>query len=314
VRAGHGHAGPADDAAAVAATLGRVRDALAPSVFLLASATMAVWAIDGVLGPTGLSERIGPGAVALLYGVATAPALRGLLAGVVVVSLAVVLVAWALRRSARARTADVLAAYVPYAVGLGIVPVAFAVHDPVLGRGIPLVADLLSGFGDPFSRAATGVVAFYGGGVVLLALLGGALLFAVVVLSLLRLGVRFGVPEDDPAGPAAAGAGLLSAAGFLGAAGGPVALVVAGVAGAVLVRDLGRYGTVLGREVGRRGPTGRAEAVHAVGAVLVGAVATGLALALARAVAGVSVAPGVPVQVPLLGALAGVVLLVLALR
>ena len=313
-RSGASGAPQAGDAAAVAAAVERVGDVLAPAAFLLASGTLAVWAIEALLGPSGLAERVGPEPAVLVYGVATSPALRGLLVGVAAVAAVVVVLAWLLRRSVRARAGDVLAAYVPYAVGLGVVPVAFAVHDPVLGRGIPLVAELLSGFGEPFARVATGAVAFYGGGVVLLGLLGGALLLAAGTIALLWVGIGFGIPSGAPAGPALAGTGLLSAAGFLGAGGGPTWLVALGVLGSVLVRDLGRYGTVLGREVGRGAPTGRAEVVHAVGTVPVGLVGVGLALGLARLVTGTPVTPGVPVQVPLFGALAGVVLLVLALR
>ena len=218
-----------------------------------------------------------------------------------------------LRRTVRESTSDLFVGYVPFAVGAGVVLLAFTLEGTVLPTAIPTVAANLGGFGDPFASLATGVVEFYGGGVVVSALFGVASLLAVGVVSLLWVVRRLGLVTERSAGPTLAAVGLLVAAGFGTAVGHGPALAIGGVAAALLVRDVGTYGTTLGRELGRAAPTRRTELVHAVGAGLVAVLGVGVATAAARTAGVTALALPVPVGGPLLAAAVALVLLVLIL-
>jgi hypothetical protein len=281
-------------------------------VFLVAVAVLATGA-EAALGPMALRAALG-GAGGPLSALVAAPPLRALLVGFLVLATLVVGAVGLLRRTVRGSTSDLFVGYVPFAVGTGVVVLAFTLEGAVLPTAIPAVAANLGGFGEQFARLATGVVAFYGGGVVLSALFGVASLLAVGVVSLLWVVLRLGLVAERSAGPTLAAVGLLAATGFGTAVGHGPALAIGGVAAALLVRDLGTYGTTLGRELGRAAPTRRTELVHAVGAGLVAAVGVGVATAAARTAGVTALALPVPVAGPLLAAVIALVLLVLVLR
>lgn len=297
----------------VAETLVRVAAGARPVAGVLLFFSLPVAGGEAGIGPLALRAMLG-GAGGVLGGIAAAQPLRLLLVGFVVFAALVVGVVALLRRSVREATSDLFVGYVPFAVGTGVVLVAFTVHGPVLSAALPAVTANLGGFSDPFAELSAGVVEFYGGGVVLSALFGLASLLAVGVVSTLWVVLRLGLVSELAAGPALAATGLLVATGFATAVGASPALVVGGVAAALLVRDVGTYGTTLGAELGRAAPTRRTELVHAVGAGLVAVVGVGLATAVAGVAGGTALALPVPVAGPLAAALGALVLLVLVLR
>jgi uncharacterized membrane protein len=101
---------------------------------------------------------------------------------------------------------------------------------------------------------------------------------------------------------------------FAGTVAAPAWLVFGGLVASLFVWDAGRYGTVLGREIGRRAPTSEAELVHAGGTLAVGALGTVGAVALGSGLGPEGLTPSSTTLLALAGALAGVVLLVAALR
>ena len=298
---------------AVAETLVRVAAGAEPAGFLFLVLSLPVSGVAAAVGPLALRAMLG-GAGGPLASLTAAPAFRLLLVGFVVLAALVVGVVALLRRSVREATSDLLVGYVPFAVGSGVVVLAFTVHGPVLSAALPAITANLGGFSEPFADLSTGVVEFYGGGVVLSALFGLASLLAVGVVSTLWVVLRLGLVSERAAGPALAATGLLVACGFATAVGASPALVVGGVAAALLVRDVGTYGTTLGAELGRAASTRRTELVHAVGAGLVAVVGVGLATAVAEVAGGTALALPVPVAGPLAAALGALVLLVLVLR
>lgn len=297
----------------LAPALLRVAGLATPVGTLLLGLSLVVTSAEAVLGPPGLRAALG-GVGGLAGSLASAPPLRALLVGFLLLVAAVVGTVDLLRRTVRESTSDLFVGYVPFAVGAGVVLLAFTLEGTVLPTAIPTVAANLGGFGDPFASLATGVVEFYGGGVVVSALFGVASLLAVGVVSLLWVVRRLGLVTERSAGPTLAAVGLLVAAGFGTAVGHGPALAIGGVAAALLVRDVGTYGTTLGRELGRAAPTRRTELVHAVGAGLVAVLGVGVATAAARTAGVTALALPVPVGGPLLAAAVALVLLVLILR
>lgn len=297
----------------VATTLVAVAGRTRPVGVLLLAFSLPAAGVAAAVGPLALRAALG-GVGGVLGAVAGLTALRALLVGFALLSAVVVVAVELLRRSVSEATSDLFVGYVPFAVGTGVVLVAFTVEGAVLGPVIPAVAANLGGFEETFGELATSVVAFYGGGVVLTALFGVASLLAAGVVSTLWVVLRLGLVAERAAGPTLAATGVLAATGFASAVGGGATLVVGGVAVALLVRDVGTYGTTLGAELGRAAPTRRTELVHAVGSGLVAIVGVGTAVAVARVVDGTALALPIPVAGPLAAAIVALVLLVLVLR
>ena len=96
--------------------------------------------------------------------------------------------------------------------------------------------------------------------------------------------------------------------------------MLAGLVVALVVWDAGEFAATLGSEVGRRAPTRRVELLHGLGALSVGALGAIAAGGLTRVVPTGANAGGVSggelgsLSVALFGAVAGVMLLVMALR
>jgi hypothetical protein len=256
----------------------------------------------------------------LLVVVTSSAGLRDLLWWITLVGIALAGVATLVRRSSRASTREVLVGYAPFVAGGAVVAGVHVAHGPVL-RG--LLGFVESRLEPPlvgrFTDLADGVVSFYGSETVVLGLMAGVLTLAVGGVFALWLAFATGFVSDRVAGPSLAGGGLFLAAAFAGTVDAPFWLVLAGLVVALMVWDAGEFAATLGSEVGRRAATRRVELLHGLGALSVGAVGMLAAGALSQVVAsggsaGVSGGELGNLSVALLGAVAGVVLLVMALR
>jgi hypothetical protein len=243
------------------------------------------------------------------------PGLRGLLWWVAVVAGALAVVAALVRRSSRAGTEELLVGYAPFLAGLAVVAGVGVVHRRLLDALVGFVAGRLDApLAGQFRDLSGRVVTFYGSETVVLGVTAGLLMLAVAGIFALWIAFAVGFVTDRVAGPALAGGGLFVAAAFAGTVSAPTWLVFGSLVAALVVWDAGEFATTLGSEVGRRAPTRRVELLHGLGAVAVGvcgalaagALAWGLPAGRSGAVGGTSVA--------LLAAVAGVVLLVTALK
>jgi hypothetical protein len=122
--------------------------------------------------------------------------------------------------------------------------------------------------------------------------IAGALFAVITVASTVGHSVRPWVATDAATGFAVGAASLVVAALVASHEGASALPVFVGVAGALVVLDLGTNAVELGRQIGRLAETRRGEATHAVGGLLVGA--AGVALALLTAFAMRSASFSVP--------------------
>ncbi|WP_135830439.1 hypothetical protein [Halorussus halobius] len=269
----------------------------------------------------GVAREVIPGAAyGPLVELTTAAGLRRALVGIALVAGAVAVSAALARRFSRVSVREVLADYAPLVAGLGVLAGVFAVHGAVRRALVGFVAGRLDRpLAGRVREVADGVVTFYGSETVVLGLVAGVLVLAALALFALSLWFLFGFVGDRAAGTALAGTGLFAAAAFAGTVGAPLWVLLGGLVAGLVVRDVGAFGATLGAEVGRRGMRSRVEPLHGLASVGVGGLA---ALAAAR-LAGVTATDWVGVDsggtftavaVALVGAVAAVVLLVLALR
>ncbi|WP_135825239.1 DUF7519 family protein [Halorussus ruber] len=119
----------------------------------------------------------------------------------------------------------------------------------------------------------------------LTAALAGAVATALFAVAAARRGLAVlvapWVATESATGFAVAGGALFAAALVVAEGGGSALAALAGVAGALVVHDLGSNAVDLGVQVGREAETRTGEAAHAVGSLLVGAGAVALAGATA---------------------------------
>ncbi|UPV99714.1 hypothetical protein M0R88_14485 [Halorussus gelatinilyticus] len=305
------------------ATVGDVRVAdLAASLQLGFSRLVAISALVLPLAflaettvPDRTVEEALPGLVwTLLVALTGSAALRSLLWWVVLVAAALVAVAALVRRSSRASTAELLVGYAPFLAGATVVAGVRVLHRPLLDALVGFVAGRLDApLAGQFRTLSEGVVTFYGGETVVLGLTSTVLLLAVGGVFALRIAFALGFVTDRVAGPALAGGGLFVAAAFVGTVSAPTWLVFGSLVAALVVWDAGEFATTLGAEVGRRAPTRRVELLHGLGALAVGVCGALAAGALASGLPAGWGATG-ELSVALLAAVAGVVLLVTAMR
>jgi hypothetical protein len=194
-------------------------------------------------------------------------------------------------------------------------------HRPILDGLIEFVAGRLKPPLTGYFRDASGrVVEFYGPETVVLGLTAGVLALATVGIFALYLSFALGFVSDRVAGPALAGGGLFLAAAFAGTLNVSLWLVLGSLIAALVVWDAGEFATTLGEEVGRQAKTRRVELLHALGALSVGVLGAALATGLTRVLPAGSNPAGPAggelggLSVALVGAIAGVVILVMALR
>ncbi|MFC7176203.1 hypothetical protein [Halosegnis marinus] len=253
---------------------------------------------DIALSRRALADLAGPATTDLAYAAALSGPLRALAVGLVALAVVVRLVVAGLRRVVRGRSGEAFLPAVPWLVGLGAVPVASAVAGPALDAAIPAVATRLSGFEDVFTELATGVVAFYGPGIVATLLVGVAFVATATVATGVYFLLRTGLLASATAGSTLAGAGVVGAAAFGAAVDLPLALVVGATGAGLAVADLGRHARTLGREVGRAGTTYPVELVRGGAAAVVAVLAAGAALAASRVALG-GVVTALPAAMPL---------------
>jgi hypothetical protein len=267
------------------------------------------------LDPPQFERLAGPAAYRVLVGLSTAAEPRVLCLAVLAVSLPAVASTALLRRAAR-RTARGVTRPVGSLVGGGLLAVlAVAVSGPVLDALVTRVATELPGaLGRTFEDVAGGAVSSFGSGAVLAALAAAVVAAAAVALLSVRLLVGSGYVAEATAGYSLASAGLFLAAACAGAAGFGRPIAFGGLVAALLVWDIGRYGTVLGQEVGPAVPDRTPELVHAGGSVAVGFVAVLVALGLASTLEAAVAGGSSLTAVALVTLLAGILLLVEALR
>ncbi|SDM96674.1 hypothetical protein SAMN04487949_3010 [Halogranum gelatinilyticum] len=259
-------------------------------------------------------SRLPAAVTTLLAVVSNAPSLRWLFVTIAAASLLAVGVLAALRRAARVdeRTRS----YVVAVAGGGLL-VAAASADPagVVDALFATVLELLpTELATEFDSVATSVVEFYGPQTVVLGLLVGALVVTAWVTLGLVVGGWLGFLSGRAAAAGVAGSGLFVAATLAKTVGVSAPLVLGCLVASLAVWDAGEYAVGLGREVGRRAPTRQTELVHVAGSLLVGALAAGAVLALARSVPRLAAGSETPVLLALAAAVAGVVSLVVALR
>lgn len=265
--------------------------------------------------PARLAAAAGPGAADLLAGLTGTAVLRAPLVAVGVAAAVAVVVAWALRRVARASLTAAARRGGPVLVGGVLTLGALAVAGPALDWLVAEVAGRLpSVFAAQFREVAGSVASFYGPGAVVLGAMTGCLVVAGVLVLAARLLLWLGYLSRRRAGFALASAGLFLATVFAGTLETPAPLVFGGLVVSLLVWDAGEYGTTLGEEVGRRARTRSGELVHAGATLAVGLAGVGAALAVRAVLAGQTVDPSPAAIAGLVAALAGTLLLVAALR
>jgi len=282
------------------AALGGVTTSVAVAELVVEQATLA-----GVLG--GL---YGP-----LTAVTNSVALRLPLVSVLLGALVVWVVSAALGRTVRADAGDVAARLGPYLGGVAVVVVAGLTHGVVLDPALSTVAEGLPGaFGTAFERQTGRLVEGFGSAVVALAVAAGLVGLTATVALVVALTTEVGALDDRATGPTLAAVGLFVASGFAPGAGGRPVPVLAGLVGSFVVWDAGAYGLALSREAGPGGRTGRPELVHVGATVGVGCVLAGVAWALRSVAVGAVFGTGATLRVAFVAVVAGIVLLVAALR
>lgn len=256
--------------------------------------------------PAGSADLLGP--------VVRFEPARSLL-GVLAVTSAVALVAASALRSTYQRSSrESLLVMAPYGSGLAVTMGTIQYDEALLsvltGR---LERELPAQLITAFRTLREDALSTYGGDIVALVVLTGLLVVALVVVGAMLLGVIFGTVSEGSGGASVAGAGLFTTATFAAVLGIWFPLALLGVVASLLIWDVGEFGATMGREVGGRSGTTRTELVHVGGTLLVGVGGAVAALAIERTVRVGAVGSTASV-VALVGAVAGVLLLVVASR
>lgn len=287
------------------------------SLALLATAVpgFLALAIEIFLPAGRLPGLVGPSLSDLVRLLTTAGAVRFLFLLVTVGSLGAAGVGYTLRRFARATSLSAknrLTALVAGTVIAGLAiqssEVLYAtIVDEIAGRLPPLITPV-------FEEQAAAFAGALGEGTIVV-LMTAALIGATGFLLLVFRGlIGTSLLSAETPGYSLAAAGLFLAVLFAVPVGLASWLAFAGVAGSLLVWDVGRFGSTLAREIGRESAQQSTDLVHATGTVLVGVVAV-LAALVARAVVGTGIAPAADSHLVALGALiVGLLALVEALR
>lgn len=297
-------------------------ETVAASVVRAARRTLVVTAfalpvtlVEVVLAPADLRSLLSPGVYDFLTAVTASHGLRTLLLATTLAAGASAVSVWVLRRLARTAASDAVVALTPFVGGGAVVALAVALHGTVLGPTLSFVADALpGGFETTFVRQSGAVVEFYGSLPVVTTL--AAVLVGMTALLSVALALVAGagvLPESAP-GPALAAAGTFAAAAFAAGTGVGPAPVLGGIVASLVVWDAGEYGATLGREVGTATDTLAPESVHVGATLAVGVGAAGLAAAVHRVAATAAIADVTTVPFALAVVVAGLLLLVAALR
>jgi hypothetical protein len=297
-------------------------EAAAESVVRAARRTLVVTAfvlpvtlVEVLVPPPELRSLLSPGVYDLLAAVTASHGLRALLLATALVAGGTAAVTWLLGRLVRTDATDAVVALTPFVGGGAVVALAVALHGVVLEPTLSFVAGALpGGFETVFVRQSGAVVEFYGSLPVvatLAAVLVGMTAFLSVALAVVAsVGV---LPESAP-GPALAAVGTFAAAAFAAGAGAGPGLVLGGLVASFVVWDAGEYGATLGREVGAAADTLAPASVHLAATLAVGVGAAGLAAVVHRVAANAAITDVTTVPFALAVVVAGLLLLVAALR
>lgn len=227
-----------------------------------------------------LWQRLPPFVFDLLDGIARSTVLQWLATRLLVVSVAVIVLVYLIRRLHQAGISQHLGKIAVVAGATLALTVGWMGHDLILNT---LTARLAAAL--PEAVAATvlqqvdSVIEYYTGEVVALGLVALGGVTAAVSLSVLWIGTLLPVVPARHGGHGLASAGLLAAGGFAAALGAPLSASMGALVGAVVVWDLGRFGVGLGQDVGRRGLSLPVQFVRVLTAALIGGVTAAFGLA-----------------------------------
>lgn len=259
-----------------------------------------------------LAETLPPSVYDALVTLTGTPLLRLLLWRLLVVSLAVTVGVWLLRRTVRSSADRVATVLAPYAGSAVLTGAVLAVSEPLMDRvTTALVGSPLGPLAEIFLEPA---LSASGPGVVLLSMTVAVCSVTGVVAVTLWTALGTGYVKNWTAGVAMAAAGLFVASAVSVVAGASATIVLAGLVGAIVVWDAGAFGKTLRTEVGTVADTRRTELVHVGGTVAVGCIGAALTVGLTDvAVGSVPVVPDIATA-GILVALVALVALITALR
>lgn len=274
--------------------------------------TLLLSGIDAVLTARQWREAIGPNVMDPLWAVATSGVLRQLTIQVYLVGLVVAVLVALIQRLARTSVEGVVIPYLPVAIGGAAVPGTYVVAPSIVPRGIDRIATYLSELGEPFRELTTGVVAFYGPGMVLTAVIVCLLFLTLIFMLAVYFTVQIGLMDDTTAGSTLAAVGLLVCAGFGAVTALPFAATVVVAVVGLAVGNLGAHGRGLGLEVGRLATTYRAEFVRLGFLSVAGILTAGVAIGVHRAIV-TDFVTALPATLPLTLTLITIILFVILL-
>jgi hypothetical protein len=283
----------------------------------LLSGTLALVGLfaEVAVRPLELQRMLGLGLYGTLVNLSTAPGLRSLAVTTTLLSAATWLVVYALRRVASGSPTKFATRVGPFGGGVVLTLGCLVFGRPLVTATLTEVGSRLpSPFDDTFFGYARNIVDFFGAPTLVLMAVALLLGLSLGLLLLFRFAVFAGYLSDETAGYSLASGGLVIAATFAGTVVPAAWVVFAALVGGLFVWDVGRYGTTLGEEIGRHAPTRDTELVHAGGTLAVGALGAGAAYAIQRLLAAGTIQESPTTVVALTGVLAGIVLLVAALR
>ncbi|WP_123537119.1 DUF7519 family protein [Halosimplex salinum] len=289
--------------------------AAARRIAVVTAFVLPVTLVEVVVQPADLRALVTPPVYGLLTAVTASGVLRLLLVGAVVLGGGAVATTVLLRRTVRTEARDVALALTPFLGGATVVALAVALHGAVLPPTLEFVTAALPGeFATAFSRQSGAIVEFYGSLAVVVtvaAMLVG--MTALLSLTLALVSAVGALPETAPA-PALAAAGTFVAAAFAAGAGVGAPLVLGGLVASIVVWDAGEFGATLGREIGPSADTTGPEFVHVGASVAVGALGALGAVAVHRVSTAATLTDVTTIPFALAVVVAGLLLLVVALR
>jgi len=296
--------------AAAAAVVRGARRTLVVTAFAL-----PVTLVEVVLAPADLRSLVTPGVYDVLAAVTASHALRALLLVTALAAGGTAAAVWLLGRLVRTEAADAAVALTPFLGGGAVVALAVAFHGVVLPPTLSFVADALPGqFETVFARQSGAVVEFYGS-LPVVTTLASVLVGMTAALSVaLALVTSTGALPESAPGPALAAVGVFVAAAFATGAGVAPPLVLGGIVASFVVWDAGEFGATLAGEVGTAADTLATESVHVGATLAVGAAAAVFAAAVHRVAATATLSDVTTVPFALAVVVAGLLLLVAALR
>lgn len=249
------------------------------ATFVTAGALGGLFFALETIDETILADALGEPATSLVRVLTASVPLRFVLFVVGILTLAGAVAGVALRRYARRSSAVLPRRLGALAAGLVVTVLAILVAEMVYSTVVAaIVAELPSMLAPEFDSRATEIADRFGEPT-LIVILTGTL---VGLAGFFVLGLRFLLAVDllraETPGFSLASSGIFLATVFGAIIGLSPVFVFLGVAGALIVWDVGRYGTTLGREVGAGVASRRPELIHATGSILVGGIGVLVAL------------------------------------